>query len=74
MILMVHAAINDSVRAGLVVYSIYWQSMGRANSTPNATDAASESANAKSPTQPAAIVTGKEREIRFRFQPVLQLT
>ena len=35
----VHAAINDSVRAGLVVYSIYWQSMGRANSTPNATDA-----------------------------------
>ena len=29
----VNAAINDSVRAGLVVYSIYWRDMGRMNST-----------------------------------------
>jgi len=29
----VEAAIDDSVRAGLVVYSIYWLSQGRANST-----------------------------------------
>lgn len=28
----VNAAINDSVRAGLVVYSIYWKDMGRFNS------------------------------------------
>jgi hypothetical protein len=28
----VEAAVNDSVRAGLVVYSIYWKDMGRANS------------------------------------------
>ena len=28
----VQAAINDSVRAGLVVYSIYWRNMGRFNS------------------------------------------
>ena len=28
----VEAAINDSVRAGLVVYSIYWKDMGRFNS------------------------------------------
>jgi hypothetical protein len=28
----VNSAINDSVRAGLVVYSIYWKDMGRANS------------------------------------------
>lgn len=27
----VQTAINDSVRAGLVVYSIYWKDMGRAN-------------------------------------------
>jgi hypothetical protein len=27
----VEASINDSVRAGLVVYSIYWKDMGRAN-------------------------------------------
>ena len=29
----VATAINDSVRAGLVVYSIYWKDMGRANNT-----------------------------------------
>ena len=29
----VSTAINDSVRAGLVVYSIYWKDMGRANNT-----------------------------------------
>ncbi len=29
----VDAAINDSVRAGMIVYSIYWKDMGRANST-----------------------------------------
>jgi hypothetical protein len=29
----VEAAINDSVRSGLVVYSMYWLDMGRANST-----------------------------------------
>ncbi|MGA9586589.1 MAG: hypothetical protein WBQ95_14750 [Terracidiphilus sp.] len=29
----VDAAINDSVRAGLIVYSIYWKDMGRANNT-----------------------------------------
>ena len=29
----VNGAINDSVRAGLVVYSIYWQNAGRVNST-----------------------------------------
>jgi hypothetical protein len=29
----VHTAINDSVRAGLVVYSIYWVSRGRADQT-----------------------------------------
>jgi hypothetical protein len=29
----VSAAINDSVRAGLVVYSIYWKDMGRANNS-----------------------------------------
>lgn len=30
----VSAAINDSVRAGLVVYSIYWTDTGRADSSP----------------------------------------
>jgi hypothetical protein len=29
----VETAVNDSVRAGLVVYSIYWKDMGRANNT-----------------------------------------
>ena len=29
----VATAINDSVRAGLIVYSIYWKDMGRANNT-----------------------------------------
>jgi hypothetical protein len=29
----VSAAINDSVRAGMIVYSIYWKDMGRANNT-----------------------------------------
>ncbi len=29
----VHSAIVDSVRAGLVIYSMYWQDAGRANST-----------------------------------------
>ena len=29
----VQAAINDSVRSGLIVYSMYWQNMGRANSS-----------------------------------------
>src|ERR1700692_3242692 len=29
----VSTAINDSVRAGLVVYSIYWKDMGRANNS-----------------------------------------
>ncbi len=29
----VDSAINDSVRAGLIVYSIYWKDMGRANNT-----------------------------------------
>ena len=29
----VQSAINDSIRAGLVVYSIYWRDMGRINST-----------------------------------------
>lgn len=29
----VESAINDSVRAGLVVYSIYWKDMGRANNS-----------------------------------------
>jgi len=29
----VDAAINDSVRAGMIVYSIYWKDMGRANNT-----------------------------------------
>lgn len=29
----VASAINDSVRAGLVVYSIYWKDMGRANNS-----------------------------------------
>jgi hypothetical protein len=28
----VNTAINDSVRAGLIVYSIYWKDMGRFNS------------------------------------------
>jgi hypothetical protein len=35
----VEAAINDSVRAGLVVYSMYWQDQGRANSTEYQTNA-----------------------------------
>jgi hypothetical protein len=35
----VNTAINDSVRAGLVVYSIYWKNMGRANNTWYATNA-----------------------------------
>lgn len=35
----VDTAINDSVRAGLVVYSIYWKNMGRANNTWYATNA-----------------------------------
>ena len=26
----VETAVNDSVRAGLIVYSIYWKDMGRA--------------------------------------------
>ena len=29
----VDSAINDSVRAGLIVYSIYWKDMGRANNS-----------------------------------------
>jgi hypothetical protein len=29
----VGAAINDSVRAGMIVYSIYWKDMGRANNS-----------------------------------------
>jgi hypothetical protein len=29
----VDSAINDSIRAGLIVYSIYWKDMGRANNT-----------------------------------------
>src|ERR1700687_5493504 len=29
----VDTAVNDSVRAGLIVYSIYWKDMGRANNT-----------------------------------------
>ena len=29
----VEAAVNDSVKAGLVVYSIYWKDQGRANNT-----------------------------------------
>src|SRR5665213_1094540 len=33
------AAINDSLRAGLVVYSIYWQDRGRADSTAYADNA-----------------------------------
>jgi hypothetical protein len=35
----VQAAINDSVRAGLVVHSIYWRDMGRFNSGLYATNA-----------------------------------
>ena len=35
----VEAAINDSIRAGLVVYSMYWQDMGRLNSTEYETNA-----------------------------------
>jgi hypothetical protein len=35
----VHAAINDSVRAGMVVYSIYWQSRGRFSNTRYETNA-----------------------------------
>jgi hypothetical protein len=35
----VDAAINDSVRAGLIVYSIYWKNMGRANNTEYASNA-----------------------------------
>jgi len=34
----VQAAVTDSVRAGLVVYSIYWRNQGRADSTRGATD------------------------------------
>jgi len=32
----VQAAISDSVRAGMVVYSIYWKNEGRADNTANA--------------------------------------
>jgi hypothetical protein len=35
----VDAAINDSVRAGVIVYSIYWKDMGRANNTEYANNA-----------------------------------
>ncbi|HEY1577397.1 MAG TPA: hypothetical protein VGF82_10050 [Terracidiphilus sp.] len=35
----VNGAINDSVRAGLVVYSIYWKNAGRINNTGYETDA-----------------------------------
>jgi hypothetical protein len=35
----VEAAVTDSVRAGLVVYSIYWQNQGRFDRTRYATDA-----------------------------------
>jgi hypothetical protein len=35
----VQAAINDSVRAGLAVYSIYWMDKGRFDSTNNANNA-----------------------------------
>lgn len=35
----VDAAVNDSVRAGLIVYSIYWKDMGRFNSGWYETDA-----------------------------------
>jgi hypothetical protein len=35
----VQAAVNDSIRAGLVVYSIYWRDQGRAASTTYANDA-----------------------------------
>jgi len=35
----VAAAINDSVKAGLVVYSIYWKDMGRANNSAYETNA-----------------------------------
>lgn len=35
----VDAAINDSVRAGVIVYSIYWKNMGRANNTEYANNA-----------------------------------
>lgn len=35
----VQAAVTDSVRAGLVVYSIYWRNQGRADRTMGATDA-----------------------------------
>ena len=34
----VQAAMNDSIRAGLVVYSIYWRSQGRADATAYAND------------------------------------
>lgn len=35
----VDAAINDSVRAGMIVYSLYWKNMGRANNTEYANNA-----------------------------------
>lgn len=35
----VQSAISDSIRAGLVVYSIYWQDQGRLNSSAYATNA-----------------------------------
>ena len=35
----VDAAINDSVRAGVIVYSVYWKNMGRANNTEYANNA-----------------------------------
>jgi hypothetical protein len=35
----VQAAVHDSVRAGLIIYSIYWQDRGRFNSTEYETNA-----------------------------------
>ena len=64
----VMSAINDSVRAGLVVFSIYWKDMGRANNTWYETNAG-QNLLLKSLRQPAATATGKALGIRFLWSP-----
>ena len=61
----VATAINDSVRAGLVVYSIYWKDMGRANNSWYENNAG-QNLFLRSHRPPAATAIGKAWAIRFR--------
>ena len=66
----VQAAIEDSVRAHLIVYSIYWRNSGFLDRTSYGRLTA-RTCWRNLPRPPAATATGRGTEIRSAFEPYL---